>query len=301
LIVWVLIIALVLPPLWVGVYRFAPPPVTPLMLIRMGQGQGMDYRWRPLEQISPAMVQAAVAAEDSGFCQHNGFDFRAMKKAMAHNQRRPGKVRGGSTISQQTAKNVFLWPDRSYLRKAAEAYFTVLIEALWGKRRIMEVYLNVVEMGPGIYGAEAAADRYFDTSAADLTNQEASRLAAILPSPLKWRAVAPGRYVQGRSRRIGGAMGTVSAAGLAACVGKLSGRAPSEPPDLSAAPPEAARAFVQKQAQDSDDAPPAPPASDDGALPPSAAPGALDESAAPASDAAQITVAPPRAPEPGAQ
>jgi monofunctional biosynthetic peptidoglycan transglycosylase len=239
-------------------------------------------------------VQAAIAAEDSGFCQHNGFDFKAMQKAMAHNERRPKKVRGGSTISQQTAKNVFLWPDRSYVRKAVEAYFTVLIEALWGKRRIMEVYLNVVEMGPGVYGAEAAADTYFSTSAQYLNTREASRLAAILPNPLKWRAVAPGRYVQGRSRKIGGAMGTVSAAGLAACVGKLSGRVPSEPPDLAAPPPEAAQAFVQKQAQESDETPAAPPASD-AALPPEAAPGELDESAAPASDAAQITVAPPAA------
>ncbi|MEI9889970.1 MAG: monofunctional biosynthetic peptidoglycan transglycosylase [Caulobacteraceae bacterium] len=201
-------------------YRFIPPPVTGLMLLRALQGHGLDYRWRGLDDISPAMVQAAVAAEDSGFCSHHGFDFDAMRRAMAHNEKRPNKVRGGSTISQQTAKNVFLWPDRSYVRKGLEAYFTVLIETLWGKRRIMEAYLNVVEMGPGIYGAEAAAQRYFGHSARDLTRSEADRLIAILPSPLKWKAVNPGGYVQRRSARIGARMGVVRADGLAACVSR---------------------------------------------------------------------------------
>ncbi len=208
------------PILTVLAYRFVPPPVTPLMLIRLGEGRGLDYRWRPLGRISPALVQAAVAAEDAGFCDHHGFDFEAMRKAMAHNEKRPNKIRGGSTISQQTAKNVFLWPGRSYVRKGLEAYFTVLIEAGWGKRRIMETYLNIVEWGPGTYGAEAAAHRYFHKSAAQLNGAEASRLAAILPDPLKWRAVSPGPYVQRRSRRIGGAMGTVREVGLADCVGR---------------------------------------------------------------------------------
>jgi monofunctional biosynthetic peptidoglycan transglycosylase len=137
---------------------------------------------------------------------------------MAHNERRPNRVRGGSTISQQAAKNVFLWPARSYVRKGLEAYFTVLTEVLWGKRRIMEIYLNVAEWGPGIYGAQAAAERYFGVDASDLTPQQASRLAAILPSPLKWKPVRPGRYVARRSRRIVAASGTVRADGLAACV-----------------------------------------------------------------------------------
>jgi monofunctional biosynthetic peptidoglycan transglycosylase len=127
-------------------------------------------------------------------------------------------VRGGSTISQQTAKNVFLWPERSYVRKGLEAYFTVLIEALWGKRRILEVYLNVAEWGPGTYGAEAAARRYFKVGAAQLTRAQAARLAAILPSPLRYRVVRPGRYVQGRSRRIGAAAATVREADLAGCI-----------------------------------------------------------------------------------
>ena len=257
MLVALLIFVLVFPPLWVGVYRFLPPPVTPLMLIRLAQGRGLDYQWRPLSQISPALVQAAVAGEDARFCRHQGFDFAAMRAAMRANERRPGKVRGGSTISQQTAKNAFLWPGRTFVRKAVEAGFTVLIEKLWGKRRIMEVYLNIVEMGPGIYGAEAAARHYFHVDASQLTGLQASRLAAIFPNPLKWRAADPGRYVQRRSRRIGGAMNFVRADGLIACVGKLSG-APAGPVILGAAPPAGARDFVQQQAKEEEPAAPAP-------------------------------------------
>jgi monofunctional biosynthetic peptidoglycan transglycosylase len=192
LLIVLLVVVFVIPTAWVAVYRLVPPPVTPLMLLRLSAGHGLDYRWRPLSQISPALVQAAIAAEDARFCEHHGFDVQALQKAMAHNQRRPGKIRGGSTISQQTAKNAFLWPGRTFVRKGVEAYFTVLIEGLWGKRRIMETYLNIVEMGPGIYGADAAAHRYFGTDAAHLSNLQASRLAAILPDPLKWRATSPG-------------------------------------------------------------------------------------------------------------
>jgi monofunctional biosynthetic peptidoglycan transglycosylase len=200
------------------IYRFAPPPVTILMLLRAAQGHGLDYRWRDLNDISPALVQAAVASEDARFCQHHGFDFTAMQKALAHNEKRPSRVRGGSTISQQTAKNVYLWPDRTYVRKGLEAYFTVLTEVIWGKRRIMEMYLNVVEMGPGLYGAEAASRRYFGHSARTLSRSEADRLIAILPSPLKWQAVDPGPYVQRRSATIGARVGVVREDGLAACV-----------------------------------------------------------------------------------
>ena len=201
-------------------YRFVPPPFTILMVQRVFEGKGWDYRWRSLDRMSPALVQAAIAAEDSRFCEHNGFDFEAMEKAWKNNQR-GGRVKGGSTISQQTAKNVFLWPARSYVRKGLEAYFTVLIETLWGKRRIMEVYLNVAEMGSGTYGVEAASRRYFGVSADKVTRAQAARLVAILPNPLKYRAVKPGKYVAGRSRRIGAAAGTVRNDGLAACVGKM--------------------------------------------------------------------------------
>lgn len=208
----------VLPLAWVAIYRFLPPPATPLMLIRASQGEGMSYRWRPLERISPALVQALVAAEDARFCQHQGFDFEAMEKAMESNEKRPDKVRGGSTISQQTAKNAFLWPRRSLVRKGVEAYFTGLIEALWGKRRIMEIYVNIAEWGPGVYGAQAASRKWFGKDADKLTRTEAARLAAILPSPRKWRAAKPGPYVKRRSRKIGAAVGTVRQDGLASCV-----------------------------------------------------------------------------------
>ena len=183
ILIGILIFLLVFPPLWVGAYRFLPPPITPLMIIRMTQGRGMDYRWRPLSQISPALVQAAVAGEDARFCQHHGFDFTAMKAAMRANERRPGKIRGGSTISQQTAKNAFLWPGRTFVRKAVEAYFTVLIEHLWGKRRIMEVYLNIVEMGPGVYGAQAA--RHFRGLGNIAARREACRPESWLASTWK--------------------------------------------------------------------------------------------------------------------
>lgn len=220
LVLAVVLAALVVPPASVVVYRFVPPPITILMVERLFQGRGMDYRWRPISRISPALRQAVVASEDQRFCEHHGFDFQAMEKAMAANERRPGPLRGGSTISQQTAKNVFLWPGRSYVRKAIEAWYTVLIEAIWGKRRIMEMYLNVVEFGPGTYGAEAAAERFFHEDAAQITPAQAARLAAVLPKPLSWRAAAPGPYVARRSRHIGGAMGAVREEGLAACVGR---------------------------------------------------------------------------------
>ena len=187
------------------------------MVERAVEGHGMDYRWRSLHKISPNMVNAAIAAEDSQFCEHHGFDFDAIQQAMDKNAR-GGKLRGGSTISQQTAKNVFLWPGRSWVRKGFEAYFTVLIETLWGKRRIMESYLNVAEMGSGIYGVEAASQRYFHKPAKDLSAFEASRIAAILPSPLRYKAVGGGAYVQRRSRAIGGNAVTVRSESLAGCV-----------------------------------------------------------------------------------
>jgi monofunctional biosynthetic peptidoglycan transglycosylase len=236
LLIIILVVVVAIPVALVGLYRFVPPPVTPLMLLRLPKDHGLDYRWRPLSRLSPALVQAAIGAEDARFCEHHGFDFKAIRQAMAHNERKPGRIRGGSTISQQTAKNVFLWPGRSYVRKGLEAYFTVLIEALWGKRRIMEVYLNVVELGPGIYGAEAAAERYFGVDAAHLSAGQAARLAAVLPSPLRWSAENPGPYVRRRSRRIGGAIGTVRVDGLAACVGKIARVRAEELPQIESPP-----------------------------------------------------------------
>jgi monofunctional biosynthetic peptidoglycan transglycosylase len=217
-VVTLLLLLLIVPVLAVAIYRFAPPPITILMLERLAQGRGLDHRWASLGHISPAMTQAVIAAEDARFCTHHGFDVVAIEKAIQHNEARPDRVRGGSTISQQTAKNVFLWPERSYVRKGLEAYFTVLIEAVWGKPRIMEVYLNTVEMGPGVYGVEAASQRYFHKSARALSPAEAARLAAILPSPLKWKAADPGPYVRKRTGRIGAASGAVRRTGMADCV-----------------------------------------------------------------------------------
>lgn len=212
------IFGLVGPLALVTVYKFAPPPMTFLMLERMVQGHGFDRRWVPLSRISPALVSAVVASEDSGFCEHHGFDVTAIERALRHNEEDPNKIRGGSTISQQTAKNVFLWPSRDWVRKGFEAYFTVLIEAIWGKPRIIEVYLNSIEWGPGIYGAEAAAERNFGVHASQLTPAQAARLAVIIPKPLAWKASHPGRYVRRRSGTIVARAGVVRREGLAECV-----------------------------------------------------------------------------------
>jgi monofunctional glycosyltransferase len=213
-----LAVLVVAPVLATIVYRFIPPPITILMIERMIEGHGLDHQYRPLSEMSPALPRAAIAAEDARFCTHHGFDFNAIEKAVAHNDRKPGRIRGGSTISQQTAKNVFLWPERSWVRKGFEAYFTVLIETIWGKHRIMEVYLNTVEMGPGVYGVEAAAQKYFHVNAHDVNPAQAARLIAILPSPLKWQVIDPGSYVRRRDRKIGAAEGAVERVGGAECV-----------------------------------------------------------------------------------
>ncbi|HEY2707755.1 MAG TPA: monofunctional biosynthetic peptidoglycan transglycosylase [Caulobacteraceae bacterium] len=213
------VVLIVGPVLAVIVYRFVAPPLTILMVERMAEGHGLDHRWISLSKMSPSLPRAAIAAEDARFCDHHGFDFTAIQKAMKHDEKKPNAVRGGSTISQQTAKNVFLWPDRSWVRKGFEAYFTVLIEAIWGKHRIMEVYLNTVEMGPGLYGVEAAAQKYFHVSASQLNPAQAARIIAILPSPLKWQVVDPGAYVRKRSGRIDKGEGTVERVGSDDCIG----------------------------------------------------------------------------------
>jgi len=182
-----LILAIVGPPVWVVLYRLVPPPITILMIERMIQGHGLDHRWVPIERISPAMTRAVVASEDARFCAHHGFDVKAIDAALRHNEARPGKIRGGSTISQQTAKNVFLWPQRSWVRKGAEAWFTVLIEAIWGKRRIMEVYLNTVEMG-GPAGGDPARS-------AEMESRQTRLLCGQAHRPHR----GPGQY--GRPRR----------------------------------------------------------------------------------------------------
>ena len=212
-----LIVLALLPVGGVLVHALVPPPLTMLMAQQLIGGKGLDYRWRGLNDISPNLVEAAVAAEDARFCSHAGFDMEAIEKALQTNAE-GRKMRGGSTITQQTAKNVFLWPSRDWIRKGLEAGYTVLIEAVWSKRRIMEVYLNVAEWAPGVYGAEAASQHWFHKSARDLTRREAARLAAILPSPRRYDAARPGPYVRRRAARIQAASGTVRNDGLAACV-----------------------------------------------------------------------------------
>ncbi len=189
--------------LWVIIYRFIPVPVTWLMVQRAverkveGKTWKIDYRWVSLEDISRNMQKAVVAAEDQRFFDHYGFDFNAIERAYQKNKRGK-KVRGGSTISQQTAKNVFLWPGRSWIRKGFEAYFTLLIEIFWSKRRIMEMYVNVIEMGDGIYGTEAAAQNFFKKSARKLTRNQASLIAAVLPNPRRWSPIRPNATVYHR-------------------------------------------------------------------------------------------------------
>ncbi len=186
---------------WVALYRVVDPPITLPMLRDRLDGRHVERQWLPLSAISPNLPRAAIAAEDSRFCAHHGFDLVAIRSAAARNAA-GGKLRGGSTISQQTAKNAFLWPGRSWLRKGLEAGFTVAIEALWGKRRIMEVYLNIVEQGRGVYGAEAGARHAFGHSASHLSAAEAARLTAILPQPILRSAAAPSRATRRYAGRI---------------------------------------------------------------------------------------------------
>ncbi len=188
--------------------RFVPAIATPLMFIRSGEqlsDKSRDFRWEKdwvsMDKISKNAIIAVVSSEDQNFSEHNGFDFEAIEKAMAHNKVSKKKI-GASTISQQTAKNVFLWQGRNWIRKGLEAYFTLLIELFWSKDRILEMYLNVVEFGDGIYGIEAAAQHYYGKSAADLNKSEAAMLAAILPNPLKYSPTNPTKYLKARQKRI---------------------------------------------------------------------------------------------------
>ena len=199
ILLWFLLVSV----LWVLAYRFINPPITLLMIVRNierkadGKSFKTDKEWVDFADISDNMKRAAVSAEDQLFLKHMGFDLNAIEKAMASNSK--GKnIKGGSTISQQTAKNVFLWPGRSWLRKGFEAYFTLLIEMLWSKERILEVYLNVIEMGDGIYGAEAAAQEYYGKSCKSITRAQAALIAACFPNPLRWTPSKPTNYIKKR-------------------------------------------------------------------------------------------------------
>ncbi len=210
------VLAVVLiPAALVLLYRYVAPPLTPLMVIRGGDAH---YDWVPMTKISPLLARSVLTAEDESFCTHHGFDAKAIEKAIDDylDEDKERTLRGGSTITQQTAKNVFLWPDRTWLRKGLETWFTIYIEALWPKPRIMEMYLNVVEWAPGVYGAEAAARHHFKKAAASLSPREAALLAAVLPNPRRWNASNPGPYVSGRSVTLQGRASRVGP--LASCL-----------------------------------------------------------------------------------
>lgn len=198
----------------VALYRFVPPPVTATMLM---DPHGITKDWTPLSRIDRNMADAAIAGEDGKFCQHWGFDTDAIQQAYQRNLK-GGRIRGGSTISQQTAKNVFLWQGGGYFRKALEAWFTVLIETIWGKRRIMEVYLNVAETGIGTYGVEAGAQRYYRKSAESLSPVEAARIAAVLPLPKEREVNGVGGFTRRHGNSIAARIGVVRRSGLDACI-----------------------------------------------------------------------------------
>ena len=204
---WTVTIFFVSTILAVVAYRFIPVYATPLMFIRCieqvadGKSITWHHHWVSLEKMSPSMPVAVMASEDQRFLTHHGFDFDAIQKA-AESNKDGKKIRGGSTISQQTAKNVFLWPGRSWIRKGFETYFTFLIELLWSKQRIMEVYLNSIEMGDGIYGVDAVAEYHFNTDAAGLSRADCALIAATLPNPRKFSSKEPSAYMRKRQRQI---------------------------------------------------------------------------------------------------
>lgn len=214
---WLFAIFVALPLGLVVLFRFLPVPATPLMMATWFRDGEIVQSWVPLEMISPNLVRAVIASEDQKFCSHHGFDFEEIDKALDANAA-GRRLRGASTISQQTAKNLFLGPERSWLRKGAEAYLTVLIETLWPKRRILETYLNVAEWGSRRFGAEAAAQANFHKSAARLSQLEAARLAVILPNPRNYRADAPGPYVARQSEIVASRIGEVVRDKLDACI-----------------------------------------------------------------------------------
>ena len=203
--------------LWVLAYRFVNPPITATMLGDLVAGRGATRDWMSIDEIDRDMVRAAIGAEDSKFCAHNGFDVEAIEDAMKRNAS-GGRIRGGSTISQQTAKNAFLWQGGGYIRKGLEAWFTFLTESMWPKRRIMEVYLNLAETGIGTYGVNAGSQRYFDHDASAMSRTEAARIAAVLPLPKKRGVLTPKGFTRRYGNSISARIGVVGRDGLDACV-----------------------------------------------------------------------------------
>ncbi len=221
--------------LWVLAYRFVNPPITATMLGDLLAGRGATRDWMSIDEIDRDMVRSAIGAEDSKFCAHNGFDVEAIEDAMKRNAS-GGRIRGGSTISQQTAKNAFLWQGGGYVRKGLEAWFTLLMENLWPKRRIMEVYLNLAETGIGTYGVNAGSLRYFDHDASAMSKTEAARIAAVLPLPKKRGAVAPKGFTRRYGNSITSRIGIVARDGLDACVYKGTTPPKDKAPPVTKAP-----------------------------------------------------------------
>jgi len=243
---------LIISVLWVLAYRFINPPITATMLGDVFAGRGAHKDWMPISEIDRDMVRAAIAAEDGKFCSHHGFDYQAIENAMQRNAS-GGRIRGGSTISQQTAKNAFLWQGGGYARKGMEAWFTFLIENLWGKRRIMEVYLNLDETGIGTYGVNAGSQRYFGHDASAMTPNEAARLAAVFPLPKKRGAVAPKGFTRRYGNIIAARIPVVGRDGLDACIYK------GEAAPVNKAPPPVAKAVRPIPGEEFESAKPLPP------------------------------------------
>lgn len=208
----ILLVPVVLVVVLVLLFTVVNPPITPTMWVEYGKYGKLERQWMPLEEIAPVMARSVVAAEDANFCEHWGFDLAAIRAAIAE-----GATRGGSTLTQQVVKNVFLWQGRSWARKALETAITPLVEAIWSKRRIVEVYLNVAETGEGVFGVEAAAQRYFNVAAKDLSAVQAARIAAVLPAPRSRSPARPSDRVRKRAAAIADGAATIRADGRAAC------------------------------------------------------------------------------------
>ncbi len=278
--------------LWVLLYRLINPPVTITMLGDIFAGRGAQRDWMPVGQIDRDMVRASIAAEDSKFCTHNGFDFEAIEDAAKRNAS-GGRIRGGSTISQQTAKTTFLWNGGGYARKGVEAWFTFLIEHLWGKRRIMEVYLNNAETGIGTYGVNAASERYYGHDASAMSPLEAARIAAVLPLPKKRGAVAPKGFTRRYGNTIDARIGVVARDGLDGCIYKGT-TAP-----VNKAPPPVAKKARPEPGEEFETSQPLPPLENAvSELPPATSEPAASNEAAPVEPTANVAAPPTPSEEP---
>lgn len=273
--------------LWVLAYRFVNPPITATMIGDILAGRGAHKQWMPISQIDRDMVRAAIAAEDSKFCTHHGFDFEAMEDAMKRNAS-GGRIRGGSTISQQTAKNAFLWQGGGYARKGVEAWFTFLIEHLWGKRRIMEVYLNIDETGIGTYGVNAGSERYFGHDASAMTPVEAARLAAVFPLPKERGAIAPKGFTRRYGNTIAARIPIIARGGLDGCI--YQGMAAP----VNKAPPPVAKVPRPQPGEEYESRKPLPPVENAVSEPPPASAPAQEE---PAPETSNQTSPPPEVPQ----